>query len=60
MGGLAIVRQVAESHGGNGTAGNAPDGGAVLTLELRSLAMTVEETTRVSELAAAHGLPPWL
>jgi two-component system sensor histidine kinase MprB len=58
--GLAIVRQVAESHGGRVAAGNAPDGGALLTLELPSLAMTVEETTPVPELAAVHQLPPSL
>jgi two-component system sensor histidine kinase MprB len=32
--GLAIVRQVAETAGGTVTAGNAPDGGAVLTMRL--------------------------
>jgi two-component system sensor histidine kinase MprB len=32
--GLAIVRQVAEAHGGSVEAGNAPDGGAVLQLHL--------------------------
>jgi len=32
--GLAIVAQVAESHGGSVTAGNAPGGGALLTLAL--------------------------
>ncbi len=32
--GLAIVRRTAERHGGLTTAGNAPDGGAVLTLTL--------------------------
>ncbi len=32
--GLAIVRQIAEQHQGNVTAGNAPDGGAVFTLKL--------------------------
>jgi two-component system, OmpR family, sensor histidine kinase MprB len=32
--GLAIVRQVTEQHGGRATAANAPDGGAVFTLEL--------------------------
>jgi two-component system, OmpR family, sensor histidine kinase MprB len=33
--GLAIVRQVATSHGGRVTAENAPDGGAIVRLELR-------------------------
>jgi two-component system, OmpR family, sensor histidine kinase MprB len=32
--GLAIVRQVAEQHGGSASAANAPDGGAVFTIEL--------------------------
>jgi two-component system sensor histidine kinase MprB len=32
--GLAIVRQVAEQHGGTASAANAPDGGAVFTIEL--------------------------
>jgi two-component system sensor histidine kinase MprB len=32
--GLAIVRQVTEQHGGHATVANAPDGGAVFTLEL--------------------------
>jgi two-component system sensor histidine kinase MprB len=32
--GLAIVRQVAEQHGGHASVANAPDGGAVFTLEL--------------------------
>jgi two-component system sensor histidine kinase MprB len=32
--GLAIVRQVAEAHGGRAIAENAPDGGAVVRLEL--------------------------
>lgn len=32
--GLSIVRQVAEQHGGSVSAENAPDGGAVFTLQL--------------------------
>jgi two-component system sensor histidine kinase MprB len=32
--GLAIVRQVTEQHGGRASVANAPDGGAVFTLEL--------------------------
>jgi two-component system sensor histidine kinase MprB len=32
--GLAIVRQVAEQHGGHAVAHNAPDGGAVFTIEV--------------------------
>jgi two-component system sensor histidine kinase MprB len=35
--GLAIVRQVAEGHGGHATAANAPDGGAIFTLELPTI-----------------------
>jgi two-component system, OmpR family, sensor histidine kinase MprB len=35
--GLAIVRQVAELHGGTVEAGNSPDGGAVLRLKLPTL-----------------------
>ncbi len=30
--GLAIVKQAAEAHGGHATAGNAPDGGALVTV----------------------------
>ena len=36
--GLAIVRQVAEQHGGSVEAVNAPDGGAVFTLRLPTVA----------------------
>ena len=32
--GLAIVSSIAAEHGGQATAANAPDGGAVFTLEL--------------------------
>ncbi len=32
--GLSIVRQVAEQHGGSVSAENAPDGGAVFTIQL--------------------------
>ena len=35
--GLAIVRHVVEAHGGSAEAGNAPGGGAVLTLRLRTV-----------------------
>jgi two-component system sensor histidine kinase MprB len=43
--GLAIVRQVAETHGGAVHAANDPGGGARLTLELPALAMTDAELT---------------
>jgi len=36
--GLAIVRQVATQHGGSIDAANAPDGGAVFTLHLPTVA----------------------
>ena len=35
--GLAIVKQAIEQHGGRVTASNAPDGGAVFTVELPDL-----------------------
>jgi two-component system sensor histidine kinase MprB len=35
--GLAIVQRVAEEHGGTARAWNAPDGGAVVSLELPEL-----------------------
>ncbi len=47
--GLAIVRQVAEQHGGHANAENAPDGGAVFTIEL--------PTTAPAEPAAAEPAP---
>jgi two-component system sensor histidine kinase MprB len=36
--GLAIVREVAEAHGGAVAAENAPDGGAVVRLSLNGAA----------------------
>ena len=32
--GLAIVKQIADAHGGSVSAENAPDGGAILRLQL--------------------------
>jgi two-component system sensor histidine kinase MprB len=48
--GLAIVRQVAEQHGGTASAANAPDGGAVFTIEL--------PTTAPLELEPEHETEP--
>jgi two-component system, OmpR family, sensor histidine kinase MprB len=53
--GLAIVRQTAEAHGGAVHAGNHPDGGARLTLELAPLAMTPAELARREEPLIAVG-----
>jgi len=40
--GLAIVQRVAEEHGGSALASNAPDGGAVVSLELPELPAETE------------------
>jgi two-component system, OmpR family, sensor histidine kinase MprB len=42
--GLAIVQRVAEEHGGGARAWNAPDGGAVVRLELPELPASTEQT----------------
>jgi two-component system, OmpR family, sensor histidine kinase MprB len=42
--GLAIVRQVAGQHGGSIEAANAPDGGAVFTLRLPTMAEAAHES----------------
>jgi two-component system sensor histidine kinase MprB len=52
--GLAIVRQMAESHGGAVYAANAADGGARLTLELPSPAMTAGELAAAKPGAATE------
>jgi two-component system, OmpR family, sensor histidine kinase MprB len=44
--GLAIVRQVAGQHGGSIDAANAPDGGAIFTLHLPSVAAESSERDR--------------
>jgi two-component system sensor histidine kinase MprB len=55
--GLAIVRQVAESNGGRVVAGNAPDGGALLTLELPALDLTPEDVAPTPDLVGAQQAP---
>ena len=45
--GLAIVRQVAEQHGGTVAVANAPDGGAVFTLRLPTIAGEAETSVEV-------------
>jgi two-component system sensor histidine kinase MprB len=42
--GLAIVQRVAEEHDGRARASNAPDGGAVVSLELPELPDSTEQT----------------
>jgi two-component system sensor histidine kinase MprB len=40
--GLAIVRQIAQAHGGSVAAANAPDGGAIVTVEFPEAVMPGE------------------
>jgi two-component system sensor histidine kinase MprB len=54
--GLAIVRQVATQHGGAIEAANAPDGGAVFTLRLPTLAE--DGAAAANEAASASAAPP--
>ena len=55
--GLAIVRQVAEQHGGSVSAANAPDGGAVFTLQLPTVQADGSETEKIREPVAAQPAP---
>jgi two-component system sensor histidine kinase MprB len=41
--GLSIVRQIADAHGGSVTAATAPDGGAILRLQLHELVRAASE-----------------
>jgi two-component system sensor histidine kinase MprB len=54
--GLAIVRQVALAHGGEVSASNAPDGGALFTLRLPTLpAADADRAARELEREPAYG-----
>ena len=55
---LAIVRQLAESHGGTVDADNDPRGGARLTLELPPLAMSADELAAPEATAALGDKEP--
>jgi two-component system sensor histidine kinase MprB len=54
--GLAIVRQVAGQHGGSIEAANAPDGGAVFTLRLPTMAEDAPEGEADPDRVAADPL----
>jgi two-component system, OmpR family, sensor histidine kinase MprB len=56
--GLAIVRQVAGQHGGTIEAANAPDGGAVFTLRLPTMAEDAPESDAGPDSVAAD--PLWV
>jgi two-component system sensor histidine kinase MprB len=51
--GLAIVRQVAEQHGGTASVANAPDGGAVFTLDLPRAVAPAQTAERDAHAASA-------
>lgn len=57
--GLAIVRQVTEQHGGHATAANAPDGGAIFTLELPTVPPTEEPESPDSSAQPVSPAPLW-
>jgi two-component system sensor histidine kinase MprB len=56
--GLAIVRQVAEQHGGHALADNAPDGGAVFTIELPSTEPAATPTSPDAEAVPTASASP--
>jgi two-component system sensor histidine kinase MprB len=51
--GLAIVRQAAEAHGGEATAANAPDGGAVVTVTFGPSVVVGDDTTEDDSTAVS-------
>ena len=55
--GLAIVRQVAAQHGGSVEAANAPDGGAVFTLRLPTVASDAPDRDAPPRPVAGDALP---
>jgi two-component system sensor histidine kinase MprB len=57
--GLAIVRQVTEQHGGHATAANAPDGGAVFTLELPTAPAEDTHAPEPPSIAEPQPAPLW-
>jgi two-component system sensor histidine kinase MprB len=56
--GLAIVRQVAEQHGGHAVAHNAPDGGAVFTIELPTTVPAAEPEPAEAEAVPTGSASP--
>lgn len=53
--GLAIVRAIARAHGGDATATNRADGGAVVTISLPAAGPTAAEGTRAGAVDTAAG-----